>query len=481
MKTSCTDIMQTVFYPKSVAVIGAYSNEDVEKYRWTGWLKEMGYKGKVYPINPKAKEILGYKAYPSIIDVPDEIDYAIMAVSSSAVPACLRQVVEKGVKVVHLFVAGFAETGLPEGIKLQKEIEEILASGTTRALGPNCMGVFSTNSGMGFGGIINGLDATKEIGTISAISQSGSGMDSLFMPGVFIRGLRISKILSLGNSIDIGVEDAMEFFADDDETEHLFCYIEGIKDGPRFLTALKKCAAKKNVIILKGGITAGGARAAASHTGALASPEKVWDTIYKQARVLPVSSFEESVDQLTALVRMPNLKGNRVAIVGRGGGAGVATSDLCEKAGLVVAPISPDTKRKILELVPPDGSGLNNPIEVGISGRGKISANYFEVLQVVAEDPNIDLILIRINMEVATHVTNLNDAALQQYISIWKRAATELEVPVAVIFDRGEYWDSVQIAYRLRKACADAGIAAFPSVEIAARAISKAIAYFNSK
>ena len=472
--------LHKVFYPNSVAVIGAYSDEKKERDRWTGWLLNLGFKGKIYPINPRAKQILGFEAFPSVKDVPGSIDYAIIAVPRAAVPASLKDCIDKGIKMVHIFTAGFAETGEAKDIALQKEIEEMIRNSDTRVIGPNCMGAYCPAGGVGFGGKF-GSGAAQETGSISALSQSGSGMDSLFIPGILVRGLRFSKLVSLGNCIDLGMEDFLEYLAEDNETKYVFCYIEGIKDGRRFLEAVKKCSERKPVIILKGGMTAAGARAASSHTAALAGSAQVWETLYKQARVVKVDSFEEAVDQLMALVRLAGIRGPRVAIVGRGGGPAVANTDICERAGLSVPLLTAETKRKILELLPAEGSGLSNPVEVGISGRGKLSEHYEDVLRLVAHDPNIDFMLIRINIEVVARVVEVGDEQIREYVDIWAKAANTLPKPLAVVFDRGEYWEPIQLAYRMREACSNAGVASFPSIESATKAISKSLQYYTNR
>jgi acyl-CoA synthetase (NDP forming) len=472
--------LHKAFYPDSVAVIGAYSNEKKEKDRWTGWLLNLGYKGKIYPINPRATQILGLKSYPSVKDVPGPIDYAVIAVPRASVISALKECIDKGIKIVHIFTAGFAETGEAEGVNLQKEIESMIRNSNTRLIGPNCMGVYCPAGGVGFGGKF-GSGTAQEPGSISAISQSGSGMDSLFIPGLLVRGLRFSKLVSLGNSIDLGVEDFLEYLAEDDETKYIFCYIEGIKDGRRFLAVLKKCSERKPVIILKGGVTPAGARAASSHTAALTSSGQVWETLYKQARVVNVDSFEEAVDQLMALARLSQMHGRRVAIVGRGGGPAVATTDLCEKAGLSVPLLTKETKQKILELLPLEGSGMSNPVEVGIGGRGNLSEHYYDVLSLVAHDPNIDIILVRINMEVAARVVEIGDEKIKEYVDIWEKATNTLPKPLAVVFDRGEYWQPIKLAYQMREACSKAGVASFPSVESATKAISKTMNYYECR
>src|SRR5208283_1942554 len=217
--------LNVAFDPQSIAVVGASSDDNAEKKGWVGRLQEFGFKGKIYPINPKASVILGLKAYPSVKAVPDPIDYAIVSIRSSFVPSVLRDCIAKGIKVVHIFSAGFAETGMEEGKKLQEEVISIIKEGKIRIIGPNCMGIYNPKTGLTFN-----VRFSREQGNVGIVSQTGAGMMEL-IPHANARGVRFSKVVSYGNALDISAAEFVEYFAKDPETKYIFCYVEGVNDG----------------------------------------------------------------------------------------------------------------------------------------------------------------------------------------------------------------------------------------------------------
>ncbi len=269
--------MEEVFFPKSIAVIGASSDSEKErKSGWLGRLLQFGFKGRIYPINPKVKEILGIKAFPSIGEVPDSLDYVVMAIPRHLVPASLNECVSKGVKVVHIYTAGFSETGTREGIQLQKELEEIIQTGHTRVIGPNCMGVYCPSGGLSFD-----IRFPKEKGSITFISQTGVGGRRLISLATG-RGLRFSKAVSYGNAIDLNVTEFLEYAVSDPETGLILLYVEGLTDGRRFFNLLREC--RKPVVLLKAGLSESGSGAVASHTASLAGSRQVWEALFRQER-----------------------------------------------------------------------------------------------------------------------------------------------------------------------------------------------------
>ena len=294
-------LMDCIFHPDSIAVIGA--SKDPEKERamgWVGRLLEYGYKGKIYPINPGATEILGLKAYPSIESVQDDIDYAIITLAAPLVPEAMERCAPKGVKVVHIFSAGFSETGDPERVKLQEELKKIVNDTNIRAIGPNCFGVYCPASH-----IVCNRGLPAESGSIGLVCQTGMGM-MLLIRLAKNRGLRFSKGISYGNAVNLSAEDFLEYLMSDPETKVIFTYIEGLKDGRRFFNILRECVKVKPVVILKGGLSESGASAVASHTGSLAGSRRAWQTLFKQTGVIPVESIQEAVEQLVALLNVPS-------------------------------------------------------------------------------------------------------------------------------------------------------------------------------
>ena len=298
--------LNKIFHPESVAVIGASADEQAERsLGWLGRLQQSGYKGRLYPINPRASQILGLKAYASIKDVPEQVDYAIIVVRGSLVPDLLRECVSNGVGVVHVFTAGFADSGTEEGKVLQQELAEIIKGSDTRVIGPNCVGVYCPSSGLTFN-----LIFSKEPGPVAIVSQTGAALHR-FMPLAHARGIHFSKVVSYGNAVDIDSPELLEYLADDPDTKCIMAYIEGVADGQRFLHAVAECSRKKPVIILKGGLTNGGARAISSHTATLVGTKHVWQAFFKQTNAIAVETFDEALNQLVAHLYLSPPAGRR--------------------------------------------------------------------------------------------------------------------------------------------------------------------------
>jgi len=402
-------VTDSMFFPKSVAVIGASSNSEKEwDSGWVGRLLKADFQGKIYPINPTAKEICDLKAYSSISSVPVEVDHAVIALSARIVPKMLEECIKKGVNTVHVYSAGFAESGTGEGIKLQAELGRLIHGSKTRVIGPNCLGIYCPKSGLSMNGRFS-----RESGPIGFLSQTGTGLMQLVSESI-ARGLRFSKAVSFGNAVDLDASDFLDYFAADEETKLILVYVEGIhKNGRRFFQTLRECNKVKPVVLLKGGMSESGAGVASSHTGSLAGSRQVWQTLFRQTGVIAVQSFEEAVEQMVALVHMPPPKGRRVGIVGRGGGIGVTTTDICEREGLVVPEFTTETMEKLSKLTPPGGGSMvRNPVEVGL-GKFGISENYVEALSVVDADPNTDLTITFLDPEqYLQHIKELHSSSM---------------------------------------------------------------------
>jgi acyl-CoA synthetase (NDP forming) len=466
--------LDAVFYPTSVAVVGASSDSEKERHQgWLGRLLRAGYQGKIYPINPTAKEILGLKAYPSIDSVPDSVDYAILSVPTRAVPKVIEECIGKGVKVVHSYTAGFAETGTEEGKKLQEEVGRLIKGSKTRLIGPNCLGVYCPKSGLAMDGRF-----PKETGPIALVTQTGTGLIQLVLEATS-RGLRFSKAVSFGNAIDLDAPDFLEYYANDEDTKIILVYVEGVKDGQRFFRALRECNRVKPVVLLKGGMSESGAGVASSHTGALAGSRQVWQTLFRQTGVIAVQTFDEAVEQMISLVYMKPPQGRRVGIVGRGGGAGVITSDICEREGLIVPEFTPETRNQLDKMTPQGGGSMvRNPVEVGL-GKFGISENYVEALRVVGEDPNIDLILTYLDPE--QYVEHIKEDWIEGAKKSFAEAAKRVNKPLVVVLKPGSSAKVFEWIGQLQLACTEAGIPAYKNIETAIRAVSKMIGYQEFK
>lgn len=472
-RASAREIEQYVFNPRSVAVIGASTDEQKEKNSgWVGRLIQFGYKGTIYPINTKADKILGLKAYPSIGSVPGEVDYAIIAIPAEAVPGAVEECVRKGVRAIHLFAAGFSETGVESAKALQERMARIAQGTQTRLIGPNCDGVYAPGSGMTFD-----TRFAREPGTIGFLSQSGVGARRLIYLASE-RGLRFSKAVSYGNAVDLDGPDFLEYFASDPNTKQILVYVEGVKQGRRFFETLRKCRNVKPVVLLKGGMSESGAGAVASHTASLAGSRQVWEALFRQTGVIPVSSFEEAVEQLVALTHIPDIKGRNVGLVGRGGGFGVITTDTCEAYGLKVPAFNPEIRKQLAQITPAmAGSGVRNPVEIGLGRRG-LSEYYTDGLKIVASDPQIDVIVSYLNPEDYIHL------AIGDWIDRIGNELSEvvkvLPKPLVVSFMPGRSVKVFETIVQIQNKLQAAGIASFPSLDVAIRAVAKLVDYYES-
>jgi acyl-CoA synthetase (NDP forming) len=464
--------LNVAFDPQSIAVVGASSDDAAEKKGWVGRLQEFGFKGKIYPINPKAPVILGLKAYPSVKAVSEPIDYAIVSIRSSFVPSVLRDCIVKGIKVVHIFSAGFAETGMEEGKKLQEEVISIIKEGKIRIIGPNCMGIYNPKTGLTFN-----TRFLRESGNVGIVSQTGAGMMEL-VPHANARGVRFSKVVSYGNALDINAAEFVEYFTKDDETKYLFCYVEGVNDGYRFFKAVRDCNRTKPVIILKGGLTEGGSGAVSSHTASLAGSELVWKAFFNQTGAIQVDTLSEAVEQIVAVEKLPEIKGRRIGIVARGGGVGVVATDTCERAGLKVPALTKETRLELAKITPADaGSSIRNPVEIGL-GRFGVSEHYATGLRLVADDPNIDVVMAVLNPHVYTQ-EGIGAKEIDQSAQVLIDTAKTLSKPLVVVITLGDSIDVIGMELAAQEKILNAGVPAFATVEAAILAISKMAKYWE--
>ena len=379
---------ERMFKPRSIAVVGASSNPSKMGTVFLMALQTVGLP-ILYPVNSHEGEILGLKAYPSIRDIPGEVDYVIVSVPADKVAAVVEDCVFKEVNAVTVYTSGFSEFN-NEGREKEKTLAKI-ADGKVRILGPNCLGALCPYSKL------NPLLAPIERGEVSFISQSGGNVETAANLARKM-GVGFSKIVSYGNACDLNGTDFIEYFGEDPETKIIMMYVEGVKDGKRFVEVATKASKTKPVIILRGGTTQGGSKAAASHTGSLCGSNDIWNAVFKQTGVIEASSIEELLATALAFTHIPKLNGKNVGMVGIGGGAGVMGVDECEKSGLSLPALSPETIDKLEEIVPTIGTNLKNPID--LSSYAQFNPPLFgKVVEIVSKDPRIDgLILLYHNM-----------------------------------------------------------------------------------
>jgi acyl-CoA synthetase (NDP forming) len=352
------DKFAPLFNPRSIAFVGASNSVMKWGFMILFNLLNGGYEGKVYPINPKDKEVMGLQAYPSVLDVPDEIDLAIIVVPPTHVLKVIGQCVEKRISFGVVVTAGFGELG-DEGKGLEREMVRVARNGGMRLTGPNCAGVMSVNSSSMYCMM---PPFTPKAGRLSIASQSGNVGASMLRFSVD-RDMGFNKFVSTGNEADLHTEDFFEYFADDPETDVILSYMEGPQDGRRLFDVARKVTKIKPIVMLKSGRTIAGERAAASHTGSLAGFDDIFDSMCKQTGITRVDNIEEMFDTARALQRQPLPKGNRVGLVAGGGGWGVLAADACARVGLDVVRLRPETL-EILDEILPEWWSRNNPVDL---------------------------------------------------------------------------------------------------------------------
>lgn len=383
-----------LFEPRTIAVVGASGTGRGMGNRMMRLLCEAGFDGDVYPIHPVEARIHGLRAYPKLADTPKEIDYAFVAVAAEKVPAILGAAAGR-VRFAQVVSSGFSEA---EGGHAREEaLVRAARAGGMRLLGPNCMGIHSPRGHLTF--VEGGPDVP---GGVAVMSQSGGLAIDLLQRGR-TRGLAFRSVVSLGNCADLGPCDFLDCFLDDPEAKVIGAYLEHVAEGRRFFERLRAANAAKPVVLLKGGRTLQGRRAAISHTGALADDGRIWEAIAKQTGATLVDTFEEFVDALVAFqVHAPRdlEPSGRVIVFGNGGGASILAVDYLARRGLRVDPLNDGLAKALSAFSLPAGASVANPIDIPanvLSRDGAATAQ--EILELVASKGEADAVMIHLNLE----------------------------------------------------------------------------------
>ena len=367
--------------PQSIAVIGASEKPGVGKAIFSNIIN--GYKGKIYPITPSNPSVFGFKAYKSVLEVPEEIDLAVIATPNRIVPAVMEEVGKKNIKGVIIVSAGFKEAD-EQGAKLEKEISTIGKEYGIRIIGPNCLGIMSLSQR----NLMNAtfLKITPKFGGIALVSQSGA-ICAATVEDAIGQGIGFSKVVSMGNKVDMDENDILELLSEDTETKVIVMYLEDIHDGRRFMEIAKRITIrnKKPIIVLKAGRTPEGAKAAMSHTGALMGSDEIYDSLFAQSGVIRVDTMQDLFDLSTAFSKQPIPPDQGgVVIVSNAGGPAIISTDACSKYRLKMADLSSSIE-SIAEVIPPHGSARNPVDIVGDADYGRFE----KVLAIVLSNQNV--------------------------------------------------------------------------------------------
>ena len=348
--------LDSILNPKSVAVVGASSDPFKWGYMLLNAVKQSGFEGDIYPINPKGGEILGLPVYASVKDVPEPIDSAIVVVPARFVPGVFTEMVEKEVKGAVVITSGFSETG-EEG---KKAIQQILdtAKGNFRFIGPNCMGI--TSSKAKISALM--IPFLHESGDVSFISQSGGYGLQLYLRASAM-GVGVGKFISSGNESDLKGYEYLKYFGEDPDTKLICMYIEGLKNGRKWYEEAKKITPNKPIVVIKVGVTEAGSKAAASHTGSIAGSDNVYDAAFKQAGVIRATDAAEMFDYIKGLLYCKLPEGPNMAIVSNSGGVAVETADRLIQNGLNVPTFNAEAIEEVKGVIPAFGNP-KNPVDL---------------------------------------------------------------------------------------------------------------------
>lgn len=400
------DLLGPLLTPKSIAVVGASDDRDKLGGRMLGLLKDYEFRGRLWAVNPRATEVQGVPAYPSVAAIPDIVDRVQVAVPTHLVPQVIADCAAKGVRVAQIISSGFGESGA-DGRAMEATLVGTAREAGLRIVGPNCIGTYSPAGRLTFSsGVL------LETGGISVVSQSGGIAYDLLMRGEHL-GMRFRTVLSVGNCIDLDFPDYLELLSADDATRVIVLYIEGIRDGRRFIEVAKRVTQSKPILVLKGGRTPAGGEASMSHTGKLAGSYRVWQSAFRQTGIREVLSVEEL---LVGMMAVPHFAAShsiasRVALLGNGGGATVLAVDRCGDLGLPLSQLSRTTVDALKALGVPNLPIRGNPIDVPAP---QLAANrgqtFGKILAALCADPGVDAVLIHLNLVPFTNMTDPQSA-----------------------------------------------------------------------
>ena len=450
--------LSRLFKPASVAVIGASEVPGKAAERRTRSLIKGGYPGKIFLINPKRDTLFGRKAYPSILDIGEDVDLVVVIVAPKMITQAVADSVKMHAKGIVIITAGLGETG-EEGKKIEAEILRTATEGGAKIIGPNCNGLFSASGEMN----LIGVPPIKK-GPLAVIAQSGNIIDSITHYAE-MRGVGLSHIISAGNAIGVQFHEYIDYLGQDEATQVILMYMEGIKEGGEIVRVAREVSQRKPIVILKVGRSKAGARAAASHTGSLAADDAVVDAAFRQAGIVRVTNVDEMFDVAMSFANMPLPKGNRVAIVSEGGGDNSVAADNAEHFGLEV-PVLPQATQDRIRPFLLAGMPASNPIDYG--GTAEENPDMInKVVEALMEDKTVDSVYVTgffggFKEIIAPHVGELEEKTSQELVRLMRQYGK----PIAV------HTSFAQAPFRSMEILSENGILLTPSSERAAQCLA---------
>ncbi|MFH1625542.1 MAG: CoA-binding protein [Pseudomonadota bacterium] len=481
--------MERAFNPRSVVVIG----DKMQNNNYSFLRSLSTFQGRVSSVNIDPQEFsgieaLGIKNYTSLLDVPDPIDYAIVAVPREIAPIILRDCIEKKVGGVSLFTSGFAETRTSEGMELADTITRMARDAGLNLIGPNCMGIFNPRIGLRH----SPDQYTGDGGSVGFISQSGGHAINFSIVG-FNNGIRISKLVSYGNGYVLDSTDYCEYLLRDKETKIIALYIEGIRDGRRFFNLLKEATREKPILIWKGGQTEEGSRATASHSGSMAESNLMWETALKQSGAIKIDSLEQLVDTVMMLLYSPSVKKNGVGLISLSGGQCVNMTDAFAKRGLKAPLLTEKSYKELSSILALVGASYRNPVDLGgnlslaestrrallrrddVPPRERLLDITLDILD---RDENIDSIVIEMSAHLMEWFKETFVDFAEYFYSTLAHFRKKSEKPVIVIIPPSKVETG---AIEMKRNLLEIGVASFPSFSRGAEALGKVLEYYRHR
>lgn len=452
-----------------MAVIGDSATSDFR------WIKGQKIDGKLYSVQVNPESIqqvkaIGIENYTSVVDIPEPVDLAIVTVPRVVAPRILDDLIRKDVAAAYFFTAGFNETDTEEGKKLEKQIIEKASQANFHLIGPNCMGIYNPKAGLRQ----HPTQHLEVSGPLGFISQSGTHAISFSFEG-YLQGVYVNKSVSFGNGIVLDSPDYLEYFGQDPEIEIIGMYIEGFRDGKRFLDVLSRVASIKPVIIWKGGRTEEGGRSIASHTGSLAVSQTIWNSAIRQCGAIQVADIDEMIDTAKSLLYLRPVYGDRVGVAGGSGGESVAIADIFSEAGLKLPKLTKESYDELASFFSLIGGAYVNPIDTGNMNRLQMA----RILDILERDANVDNLMLVMAMRMLTFGFS-NQAQVDASINLLAGMKEKSNKPVMAITSYTTP-DEMKMAVETMKKFQDKGVPAFFSDKRGAIALRNAFEYYRMK